>query len=124
MNTADNMNTGATKPILKVTVGGPKGYNRAYVCYTYLVELPGYFQKLGHSAKPEMVRERMQADLVGCCKTPLILTQVRAFRYRTDAAAYENLLHERYAKDRVMLTGYYPKIRPGKYYSPDILIHL
>jgi hypothetical protein len=62
------------KTVLKVAVGGPT-YSRPELCYTYLIELPGVFQRIGNSENPGKLKEQLELDF----GAPLILAQVRAF---------------------------------------------
>jgi hypothetical protein len=64
------------KPVVKITVGGPRFWGRVF--FTYLLTLPGVFQKLGTSEDPEKLRAGMQRTFKGA----LILTEARAFRDR------------------------------------------
>jgi hypothetical protein len=107
----------STKPVLKVTVGGSR-YSRE-VCYACLIELPGIFQRIGHSENPQKLKAELQLAL----GIPLILTQARALRDRRGAMAYEKKLHKRYSKHRIIPHGY-ARAGSTKYYSPDAAISL
>lgn len=111
-----------SKPVLKVTVGRPRNYTSDEVCYTYLMELPGHFQKIGHSNNPEKSRAELEVGLIGF-DLPLILTEARVFQNRRGAMAYEKKLHKRYSKHRIIPHGY-ARAGSTKYYSPDAAISL
>jgi len=110
------------KPVLKVIVGRPRAYAPNEACYTFLIELPGHFQKIGHSNNPAKIRAELEVRLTGY-NVPLILTEARVFQDRRAAMAYEKKLHKRHSKHRIIPHGY-ARAGSTKYYSPDAEIHL
>ena len=106
------------KPVLKVAVGGPT-YSRPELCYTYLIELPGVFQRIGNSENPGKLKEQLELDF----GAPLILAQVRAFRDRGAATYYESKLHSKYAPHRIHPSPY-AKAGSKNFYSPNVEIQL
>jgi hypothetical protein len=106
------------KPVVKITVGGPRFWGRVF--FTYLLTLPGVFQKLGTSEDPEKLRAGMQRTFKGA----LILTEARAFRDRGEAMEYESRVHAKYRRHRIVPPHRFANPRSTKFYSPGAEIHL
>jgi len=109
--------TATRKPILKVTIGGK--YVRPEICYAYLLELPGVFQRIGTSDNPAKLTDGLQKAF----GYELILRQARAFSDRNQALGYETKLHKKYSESRIAPPPF-ASPRSSKYYAPGVEIHL
>ncbi|MGA8657656.1 MAG: hypothetical protein WB586_16040 [Chthoniobacterales bacterium] len=104
------------KPVVKVTVGGPR-YGQGALFYTYLIAVPGVFQKIGHSEDPHKLAMSM-LPFPG-----LILLEARAFLDKRQAMAFESEVHRKYAGHRIVPPAC-ANPRSTKYYAPGAAIHL
>src|SRR5258708_10512502 len=105
------------KPILKVTIGGK--YVRPEICYTYLLELPGVFQRIGTSDNPAKLTDGLQKAF----GYELVLRQARVFSDRNQALGYETKLHKKYSESRITPPPFVSP-RSSNNYAPGAEINL